>query len=321
MPESHDAGRSFHASNLLVAFVAVGQFVMIDRTRAWAQLPALSAHRGFSRVGQTWCFAVASAKVDAERAGLANQWLEGDDRVVVVPLADPLALTTWALTRDGLEHVVFIGRAAHTPSMAVAANLLTGRLPRLQLSTSTWRTTTLSLAALAAQVHESVESAHEAVAQMRQLVPATWSGVWMPSVTGLSEPRPSFGQHLRSMMPGRPGYLATLTPQIQVMPLQPTGGAPVVPGSTLIVGGQLRESDLDAVQRQTGVSHSVVLSAVEDGRSQYGSSEAVELVSMPEASVVQPGGATGWCQVCRSAVWGESCPFCRVAVVRYQGAA
>jgi hypothetical protein len=272
-------------------------------------------------VGQTWCFAVASARVDPERPGLANEWLEGDDRVVVVPLADPLALTTWALTRDGLEHVIFIGRAAHAPSMAVAANLLTGRLPDLQLNTSTWRTTTLSLAALSAQVHEATESAQEAVAQMQRLVPATWSAVWMPSVTGLTEPRPSFGQHLRSMMPGRPGYLATLTPRMQVAPLQPTGGAPIVPGSTLIVGGRLREGDLDAVQRQAGVSHSVVLPAVEDGTSQYGSSEAVELVSMPEASGVQGGGAAGWCQVCRSPVWGEFCPFCRVAVVRYQGVA
>jgi hypothetical protein len=148
----------------------------------------------------------------------------------------------------------------------------------------------------------------------------TWSGVWMSSVTGLSEPRPSFGQHLRSMMPGRPGYLATLTPQMQVAPLLATGGAPVVPGSTLIVGGQLSESDLDAVQRQAGVSHSVVLPAVEDGTSQYGSSEAVELVSMPEASAVRSGRPPGWCQVCRSPVWGEFCPFCRVAVVRYQGA-
>jgi hypothetical protein len=272
-------------------------------------------------VGQTWCFAVASARVDPKRAGLANQWLEGDDRVVVVPLADPLALTSWALTRDGLEQLIFVGRAAHAPAMAVAGNLLTGRLPHLQLSTSTWCTTTLSLAALSARVHEGAESAPEAVAQMQRLVPAAWSGVWLPRVTALSEPRPTFGQHLRSMISRGPGFLATLTPRMGVVQLQPTAiEAPLVPGATLIVGGQLGEANLDAVQRQAGVSQSVVLPAVEDGKSQYGSSEAVELVLMPDASALQPGRPAGWCQVCRSPVWADFCPFCRVAVVRDEGA-
>lgn len=282
----------------------------------------------------TWCFAVASARVDPEHAGVATQWLEGDDRVVVVPVADPLALTTWALTRDDLEQLIFVGRVAHAPAMAVAGNLLTGRLPHLQLSTSTWRTTTLSLAALSARVHEGAESAHEAVAQMQRLVPATWSGVWMPRVTKLSEPRPTFGQHLRSMISGGPGFLATLTPQMGVVQLQPiapespespgavvANGTPVVPGSTLIVGGQLRETNLEAVQRQAGVTQSVVLPAAEDGKSQYGSSEAVELVLMPDVSADQPGSPAGWCQVCRSPVWGEFCPFCRVVAVGYEGAA
>jgi hypothetical protein len=267
-------------------------------------------------VEQTWCFAVASGQLDPEQAGLAHQWPEGDDKVVVVPLADPLALTTWALSRDSLQHLVFIGRTAHAPAMAVAANLLTGRLPHLQVSTSTWRTTTLSLAALSAQVHEVAESAHEAVAQMQRLVPAAWSGVWMPRVTGLTEPRPTFGQHLRSMMPGPAGFLATLTPHMQVTRLQLSGAAPVVPGSTMVVGGHLHESDLDAVLRQAGVSRSVVLPAIEDGKSQYGSSDAVELVWLPEASAGQPGRPEGSCAVCRGPVWGQFCPFCRVAAVR-----
>jgi hypothetical protein len=249
-----------------------------------------------------------------------SPWLQGDDRVLIVPLDQPLALTTWALARDGLEHIVFVGRQAHAPAMAVAANLLTGRLPRLNVRMSTWRTTTLSLAALSAQTHESAESAHEAVAQMQQLVPATWSAVWMPSVTGLSEPRPTFSQHLRSMMPGRTGYLAMLTPQTGVARLTAAGGGPVLPGSTLIMGGQLNEGDLDALQQEPGVSDPVVLPALEDGRSQYGSSAAVELVWMQSASAVKPGRPTGWCPVCRGPAWGDSCPFCRVAVVHDQGA-
>jgi hypothetical protein len=271
---------------------------------------------------QTWCFAVASALVDPERADGASQWLEGDDRVVVVPLSDPLALTTWALNLDGLEHLVYVGRASHAPAMALAASLLTGRLPHLQVSTSTWRTTTLSLAALSAQVHEAATSAHEAVAQMQRLVPATWSGVWMPNVAGLVEPRPTFAQHMRSLMPGGAGYLATLTPQMRVASLESGERGPVVPASTLIVGGVLGESELGGVQRQAGVSHSVVLPAVEDGKSQYGSAEAVELVWVQDASALLPGRPAGWCQVCRSPVWGESCPFCHVSVViQSQGAA
>jgi len=205
--------------------------------------------------------------------------------------------------------------------MAVAANLLTGRLPGLHVSLSTWSTTTLSLAALSAQIHSDAGSAHEAIAQLECLVPAAWSAVWMPNVKGLREPRPTFGQHLRSMMPSHAGYLATLTPHPQVARLQPDEGTPVVAGSTLIVGGQLHESDLDAVQRQAGLSQSVVLPPVEDGRSQYGSPESVELVSMPEVSTGQPGRPSGWCQVCQGPSWSEFCPFCRVAVVSYQGAA
>jgi hypothetical protein len=272
-------------------------------------------------VQQTWCFAVASALVDSEHADGASQWLEGDDRVVVVPLSDPLALTTWALNLEGLEHLVYVGRETHAPAMAVAASLLTGRLPHLRVSTSTWRTTTLSLAALSAQVHEVAGSAHEAVAQMHQLVPAAWSGVWMPDVAGLVEPRPTFAQHLRSLMPRGDGYLATLTPTTRVVSLQAGQRAPVVAGSTLIVGGTLRESELAGVRRQAGVSNSVVLPAVEDGKSQYGSAEAVELVWMQDASAVLPGRPAGWCQVCRSPVWGEFCPFCHVSVIQSQGAA
>jgi len=272
-------------------------------------------------VEQTWCFAVASTKVEAEQAGQVTQWLEGDDRVVVVPLADPMALTSWALTRDRLERLVFVGRAAHAPAMAVAASLMTGRVPRIQVSTSTWRTTTLSLAALSAKVHETAESAHDAVAQMQRLVPTAWSGAWMPSVTDLDEPRPTFGQHLRSMGRTGSGFVATLMPDPQVVKLQQPNGAPAVPGSTLIIGGQLRETDLDAVKCYSRASQSVSLPPVEDGESQYGSSQAVELVLMPDTPAVQSGRPTSWCQICRSPVWAKSCPFCRVAVVPYQGVA
>lgn len=268
---------------------------------------------------RTWCFVVASALADPQHTGRARQWLEGDDRVLLVPLGEPMALTDWALTRDGLEHLIYVGRASHAPAMAVAANLLTGRLPRLHVSTYTWRTTTLSLAALSAQVSDAVETAQEAVAQLQQLVPRVWSGVWTPKVSTLDEPQPTFGQHLRSMMPGRSGYLATLTPHLNVARLQQSSGVSVLPGSTLIVGGQLRERDLSLVQGQAVVSHSVVLAAVEDGKSQYGSSGAVELVWMPGAQALPPSRPSGWCQVCRSPVWGVFCPFCQVAVVSYQG--
>jgi len=78
---------------------------------------------------QTWCFAVASALVNPQRPGQASQFLDGDERVAVVPLADPMALTTWALSREGLEHLVYVGRETHAPSMALAASLLTGRFP------------------------------------------------------------------------------------------------------------------------------------------------------------------------------------------------
>lgn len=270
--------------------------------------------------GRKWCVAVASALADPEHAGLTTQWLEGDDRVMMVPLGDAMALTTWALTRDGLEHLIYLGREAHAPAMAVAANLLTGRLPQLQVSTSTWCTTTLGLAALSAQVSGTAETAHQAVAQLQRLVPSAWSGVWLPGVSGLMEPRPTFAQHLRSLLPDRPGYLATLTPHQHVSRLHPASGISVPPGSTLVLGGQLGPKDLDLVQGQSGASHSVVLPAVEDGRSQYGSSEAVELVWMDVAAARPPARPGGWCQQCQSPVWGESCPFCRVAAVRYQGA-
>ena len=268
----------------------------------------------------TWCLAVASAVSDPESSGLARQWREGDDRVVVVPLGDPMALTTWALAHGGLEHLIYVGRQAHAPGMAVAANLLTGRLPQLQVHTSTWCTTTLSLVSLSAQVSNSVETAHEAVAQLHQLVPAVWSGVWMRSVTGLDEPRPTIAQHLRSLMPGGPGYLATLTPYLRIERLPTAAGVSVLPGSTLIVGGQLREPELQQIKGQAAVSRSVVRAPVEDGKSQYGSSDAIELVWMQGAQVLPPSRPSGWCQVCRSPVWGQFCPFCQVAVVSYQGA-
>lgn len=270
---------------------------------------------------QKWCFAVASAQVDSERDGQVRQWLKSDDRVVIVAVDEPLALTTWALAHDGLEQLVFVGRQTHAPAMAVAANLLTGRLPQLQVSTSTWRTTTLGLAVLSAQVHESAQCAHEAVAQMQQLVPVAWSAAWLPSVTGLAEPRPSFIQHLRSMMPAQVAYLAMLTPQARVARLSSAEGTSELSGATLIMGGQLPQSDRDALQRQAGVSQLVVLPAVEDGKSQYGTSQAVELIWMPSAFAVKTGRPSGWCEVCQSPVWGEFCPFCRVAVVRYQGVA
>jgi hypothetical protein len=270
-------------------------------------------------VQRTWCFAVASALSDPERSALARQWREGDDRVVVVPLGDPMALTTWALARGGLEHLIYVGRQTHAPAMAVAANLLTGRLPQLHVSTATWRTTTLSLAALSAQVSNAVETAHEAVAQLHQLVPAAWSGVWMPSLTGLDDPQPTFAQHLRSLMPGGPGYLATLTPHQRIDRLPTASGVSAPRGSTLIVGGQLREPELQQIQGQAALSHSVVRAAVEDGKSQYGSSDAVELVWMQGAQVMPRSRPSGWCPVCHSPVWGEFCPFCQVVVVSYQG--
>jgi hypothetical protein len=61
----------------------------------------------------------------------------------------------------------------------------------------------------------SVTDAGLAPAFVEQFAGRCWSGVWAPSVAGLSRPGPTAGQYLRSFLPGS-HFLISWAPQAQI---------------------------------------------------------------------------------------------------------
>ncbi|QNN54153.1 hypothetical protein [Nocardioides mesophilus] len=199
----------------------------------------------------------------------------------------------------------------------------------------------LAVAAVATLVNDPSRSAGAAgepdpAAQLRTLDTLReqiWSAVWLPSVSRLSTPAPSLGQHVRSWF-GGPGFLAVHGDDARVVPcrgttLPDTQDAP--PGGVLMVADSGAPAwVVPAAMQAVGATSRIDYPSWRDPRDAFGVSACVELVVLP--GDLDEAGATGSRAAADPAVAADSeasrecpgcgrrhhrpvCPYCRMVRV------
>lgn len=161
-------------------------------------------------------------------------------------------------------------------------------------------------------------------------------GAWLPSVARLSKPAPSVVQHVQSWVPGGSGWFAVKGDPGWVSRLPV---AKIEPGQRLQAGrdhahaqapeatvrratttgteyectatGELPEPAIAALFAMGLERRPTRRDALGDAERIWGSAEAIEFVIFRDAGHL--GNPSGTCPTCAQPVWGEFCPFCRVA--------
>ncbi|WP_427384235.1 hypothetical protein [Janibacter sp. G56] len=238
-------------------------------------------------------------------SGGVRAWMGGEAAPVgLAPAADPTAVAAWVAARD-LSHVVLLCRPADHRAARLTATVTSGANPRVAVATLAVPHSTVALAGAAMSVLEAGLAPGEAVAQLQQILSDTISGAWLPRVTKLRAPSPSFGQHVRSMLPGGRGHLALLGAKPVVV--RADSGATIIgTEGTVLVGADAASPAFAGLTRALDRHEAHALPPVADPQRLYGADGAeFAILGAPRRLTPRP------CPVCGEAVAGPACAFCR----------
>lgn len=256
-------------------------------------------------------------------------------RLYRLPAGDP---TAWTAIADGATHAIVIGEPRHELAVrhhaALAADL------GLAVARRTVPAGPLGLLATARRAVRAATTADGGLAvglvpaRLDEAAAAAWFGAWVPRVTRLDHPAPGLGQHLRSWLPVREGFLVTLGAQPGVSGVARAtrgarrraaraeaasttrgGDSPAPAREVLTASGALPDAagrlalaaaGAASVDVGTGADGDAALAAARFGAG------AVELVALPTASAHAPAGPLITCPACAAKVPRGFCPYCRV---------
>lgn len=231
-------------------------------------------------------------------------WAREDLPLVLVAAHHPVALSNWV---DGprATHVAVLTRPETRSEAKLQTTIAAGQYPHIAFSVLEHEVSLLALAVCGMTVLENSGDSPEAVAQLQSMLATTDSGVWLRRVHKLRAPQPRFGQHLRSMLPGGRGYIATMSPDPMVV------SAPKAPGTVAQHAGHVvnEESDdstaSDVLTEVFGAERNA-LPPVGSTAGRYGA-PGVEYARLGRDDAL----TTHTCPVCSLTVSGQACPFCR----------
>jgi len=130
--------------------------------------------------------------------------------VLVLDVTDPAALALQL--QDGDEPVVVASHVHDAHAVAVAASFLVAHRPgRLVAHVASRHAPLATLVCLSTSLELSSDAGH-GVSVWKDLMDASWSGVVLGSVAGLTHPDPPLSQHVRSWFPGS-RFLVRLEPE------------------------------------------------------------------------------------------------------------
>ncbi|MFW5473235.1 hypothetical protein ACOCJ5_08005 [Knoellia sp. CPCC 206450] len=236
-------------------------------------------------------------------------WSSEDGVATVVGTAAAPALARH-VAGSGAERVVLVARRRDWARAGFVANVVSGALPHLPVTRVQTRASLLaatSIALRASRLEDVPDSTRLSV--LEQTDAGLLSGFWVRRVTRLASPSPSFGQHLRSLLPGGPGFVALCGADDLVVKAKPGGFASVARPGTLVVAGASAQA-VDHLARWHGGDHRVVDPLVSSVQRLYGNDGAEFAVLPPELAAAAP--VTGTCPVCALPAHGASCRFCHV---------
>lgn len=237
-------------------------------------------------------------------------WSSEDGAAAVVGRSAAPALAGH-IARSGAERVVLVARRRDWALAGFVANVVSGALPHLPVTRMQTRASLLAATAIALRASrlEGVPDT-TALSVLEETAAASLSGVWVKRVTRLAAPSPSFGQHVRSLFPGGPGFVALCGADDVVVKARPGGFASVARPGTLVVAGGSTQAVESLAAWHGGGDHRVVDALVADVQRLYGN-DGAEFVLLP-AELAPAAPVTGTCPVCALPVHGASCRFCHV---------
>ena len=245
----------------------------------------------------------------------ARQWAGGagwSTRLRIGGHQSGPALASWLRDSDSHDAIV-LHRLTEARQAAYLANVLSGAVPGSAVATVTVTTSLLAAAVVAVDACESSdERPSTTVSRIERTLAGSVSGLWTRTVTRLSNPSPSFGQHVRSIFPGGTGFVSLRGEGARVVAATPGGfagdGQPA--GQQLLVGADEGTRGVAELTAWFGGESACVPAVVESVRRAYGN-DGVEFTIVPEV-LSEPEVVTGRCRVCQQPIHGRSCLFCHV---------
>lgn len=223
------------------------------------------------------------------------------------------------------SHILLLGNKADT----LRLKRVTTRLTDLGFPTA-WRApghTRSALVALATNVLAAGYAPGRSVAYFDVLSDQTWSGMWLPSVAKLSDPNPTFGQHVISPIAHKRGFIVEFAPNPAVIRVRSnpaktavTRPAYGVERHDLIAAGELGDpAIIQPLLAQASAQRLVPYPALFEVENYLtGAEKGTELFALP-ANLSAAGQASqfdsGTCSVCAATIHGQVCAFCQVRLI------
>lgn len=243
-------------------------------------------------------------------ADAVRPWSDGLSRVAVMgSAAAPMAARN--LASAGAERVILLARQRDKAMAGLVANVISGALPHVAVTRLHTRSSLLGATAIALQGTRAVDvPATTQLSMIERSIAGSISGAWLKRVTRLASPSPSFGQHLRSLLPGGSGFVALCGAKDEVVKAAPSGFATLGRAGRLLVGSSTGAPVDHLVRWYGGGDHTVVESLASNVQGLYGN-QGQEFVLL-EPELAAPAPVTGTCPVCDLPVHDRSCRFCHV---------
>ncbi|KYH45611.1 hypothetical protein [Branchiibius sp. NY16-3462-2] len=205
--------------------------------------------------------------------------------------------------RHRAESVVVLTRPQDARAGRLAMTVAAGANPATRFAMRVAPVSVLALAALGRQAVGTCASAADVLRWVDAHLDDLLSGVCLTRVGKLDRPSPGIWQHLRSMLPGSPGFVVTFGDQARVSstPLE------VAQEATLLVGA----SDPAAAAPQLQGARPVTVPPAVSTQECYGSAGA-EFVALPRPRELPPARTT--CRICDEPSDDLTCPFCHVVL-------
>ncbi|NHA69465.1 hypothetical protein [Phycicoccus flavus] len=239
-------------------------------------------------------------------------WGFGADTALVAGhLAGPQVAARLRETSGEDPHLVLLHRPAQAADAAFLANVVSGAVPavpvsRLQVDSSLLAATVIGLEA----AHVEGEGDVSRLARIEHTLARGVGGAWLKRVTRLDSPSPSFGQHLRSIVPGGARFVARCGTEGRVERAS-AGGYTAQGEEQLVVGAEADHPGARQLAAWFGSDDVVHVPPVtSDAKRLYGN-PGVEFVVVREV-LEPPGPGRGRCRVCRDTLHAEVCPYCHV---------
>ncbi|MGL4743590.1 MAG: hypothetical protein ACRCXL_04270 [Dermatophilaceae bacterium] len=244
--------------------------------------------------------------------GDVRQWSCGGHRAVIAGrLGGPGVADYLRTTTGGDGHVILLHRPSERDDAGFLANVISGALPGVAIARL--EVTTTLLAATMTALEASVVSPDGHVTRLSRIANSldhVSSGLWVQKATRLTAPNPSFRQHLRSLVPGGPGFVALRSPEPRLVKADAGGCDPSMARGRLVVGAEPDAPGLDRLRAWFGGDTMCVPPAMASVRHGYGDA-GFEFAIVDEA-VAAPDPARGHCRVCGETLHHPACPFCHV---------